>query len=121
MGTFQHAAILTGPFRFQRTGRRADGMGGERYFEPRRHPPMTDESNTEQPKARRPKASKATIEEPIEKQLWKTADPGSSPGIRKNIDAAEYKHSVLGLVHTTARVPLRSHTRNAGSRSYFVY
>ena len=31
--------------------------------------------------------------EPIEKQLWKTADK-----LRKNIDAAEYKHIVLGLV-----------------------
>lgn len=32
-------------------------------------------------------------EEPIEKQLWKTADK-----LRKNIDAAEYKHVVLGLI-----------------------
>jgi type I restriction enzyme M protein len=31
--------------------------------------------------------------EPIEKQLWKTADL-----LRKNIDAAEYKHIVLGLI-----------------------
>lgn len=31
--------------------------------------------------------------EPIEKQLWKTADK-----LRKNIDAAEYKHIVLGLI-----------------------
>ena len=53
---------------------------------------MTDNPNTE-PKAKRPKASKATDEEPIEKQLWKTADK-----LRKNIDAAEYKHIVLGLV-----------------------
>jgi hypothetical protein len=29
--------------------------------------------------------------EPIEKQLWKSADK-----LRKNIDAAEYKHVVLG-------------------------
>ena len=36
---------------------------------------------------------KATTEEPIEKQLWKAADK-----LRKNIDAAEYKHIVLGLV-----------------------
>jgi type I restriction enzyme M protein len=36
---------------------------------------------------------KATNEEPIEKQLWKTADK-----LRKNIDAAEYKHIVLGLI-----------------------
>ena len=30
---------------------------------------------------------------PIEKQLWKSADK-----LRKNIDAAEYKHVVLGLI-----------------------
>lgn len=29
--------------------------------------------------------------EPLEKQLWKAADK-----LRKNIDAAEYKHIVLG-------------------------
>jgi type I restriction enzyme M protein len=32
-------------------------------------------------------------EEPLEKQLWKAADK-----LRKNIDAAEYKHVVLGLI-----------------------
>lgn len=32
-------------------------------------------------------------EDPIEKQLWKAADK-----LRKNIDAAEYKHIVLGLI-----------------------
>jgi type I restriction enzyme M protein len=32
-------------------------------------------------------------EEPIEKQLWKAADK-----LRKNIDAAEYKHIVMGLI-----------------------
>jgi type I restriction enzyme M protein len=41
--------------------------------------------------------AKATMnkptEEPIEKQLWKSADK-----LRKNIDAAEYKHVVLGLI-----------------------
>jgi type I restriction enzyme M protein len=31
--------------------------------------------------------------EPIEKQLWKAADK-----LRKNIDAAQYKHIVLGLI-----------------------
>ncbi|MCG2589525.1 type I restriction-modification system subunit M [Rhodohalobacter sulfatireducens] len=36
---------------------------------------------------------KGTKEEPLEKQLWKTADK-----LRKNIDAAEYKHIVLGLI-----------------------
>ncbi len=32
-------------------------------------------------------------EEALEKQLWKAADK-----LRKNIDAAEYKHIVLGLI-----------------------
>lgn len=32
-------------------------------------------------------------EEPLEKQLWKAADK-----LRKNVDAAEYKHVVLGLI-----------------------
>jgi type I restriction enzyme M protein len=36
---------------------------------------------------------KAPAAEPLEKQLWKTADK-----LRKNIDAAEYKHIVLGLI-----------------------
>lgn len=36
---------------------------------------------------------KNTKEEPIETQLWKAADK-----LRKNIDAAEYKHIVLGLI-----------------------
>ncbi len=39
------------------------------------------------------KANKTVKEEPIEKQLWKSADK-----LRKNIDAAEYKHVVLGLI-----------------------
>ncbi len=34
-----------------------------------------------------------TADEPLEKQLWKSADK-----LRKNIDAAEYKHVVLGLI-----------------------
>lgn len=36
---------------------------------------------------------KQEAEEPLEKQLWKAADK-----LRKNIDAAEYKHIVLGLI-----------------------
>lgn len=36
---------------------------------------------------------KTVTEEPLEKQLWKAADK-----LRKNIDAAEYKHVVLGLI-----------------------
>ena len=39
------------------------------------------------------KQVKPKIDEPIEKQLWKAADK-----LRKNIDAAEYKHIVLGLI-----------------------
>ena len=39
------------------------------------------------------RAKKNNTEEPIEKQLWKSADK-----LRKNIDAAEYKHIVLGLI-----------------------
>jgi type I restriction enzyme M protein len=39
------------------------------------------------------KKSAPTTEEPLEKQLWKAADK-----LRKNIDAAEYKHVVLGLI-----------------------
>lgn len=37
--------------------------------------------------------NKTTTSEPLEKQLWKSADK-----LRKNIDAAEYKHVVLGLI-----------------------
>ncbi|MDO8774985.1 MAG: class I SAM-dependent DNA methyltransferase [Burkholderiaceae bacterium] len=37
--------------------------------------------------------TKPAKEEPLEKQLWKAADK-----LRKNIDAAEYKHVVLGLI-----------------------
>jgi len=39
------------------------------------------------------KSKKTEKKEPIEKQLWKAADK-----LRKNIDAAEYKHIVLGLI-----------------------
>jgi len=39
------------------------------------------------------KTDKHSKEEPLEKQLWKAADK-----LRKNIDAAEYKHVVLGLI-----------------------
>jgi type I restriction enzyme M protein len=35
--------------------------------------------------------SEKSTQEPIETQLWKAADK-----LRKNIDAAEYKHIVLG-------------------------
>ncbi|WP_047451242.1 type I restriction-modification system subunit M [Alistipes sp. ZOR0009] len=39
------------------------------------------------------KKKENAVEEPLEKQLWKAADK-----LRKNIDAAEYKHVVLGLI-----------------------
>jgi type I restriction-modification system DNA methylase subunit len=39
------------------------------------------------------KTSKAEQEEPLEKKLWKAADK-----LRKNMDAAEYKHIVLGMI-----------------------
>lgn len=39
------------------------------------------------------KTEKEIKEEPLETQLWKSADK-----LRKNIDAAEYKHVVLGLI-----------------------
>ncbi len=39
------------------------------------------------------KLKTSTPTEPLEKQLWKSADK-----LRKNIDAAEYKHVVLGLI-----------------------
>ena len=39
------------------------------------------------------KAKKEVLEEPLEKKLWKAADK-----LRKNMDAAEYKHVVLGLI-----------------------
>lgn len=39
------------------------------------------------------KAVKKVKEGPLEQQLWKAADK-----LRKNIDAAEYKHVVLGLI-----------------------
>src|SRR5690606_17870764 len=44
-------------------------------------------------KTAKPKALNAQKQEPLEKQLWKAADK-----LRKNIDAAEYKHIVLGLI-----------------------
>ena len=39
------------------------------------------------------RAKKEQTPEPLEKQLWSAADK-----LRKNIDAAEYKHVVLGLI-----------------------
>ena len=39
------------------------------------------------------KAKKVEQEEKLEQKLWKLADK-----LRKNMDAAEYKHVVLGLI-----------------------
>ena len=44
-------------------------------------------------KPKRARSTKPTVEEPLEKKLWKAADK-----LRKNVDAAEYKHIVLGLI-----------------------
>lgn len=43
--------------------------------------------------AKMAKDKKKQSEEPLEKKLWKAADK-----LRKNMDAAEYKHIVLGLI-----------------------
>ena len=39
------------------------------------------------------KSKKIEVEESLEKKLWAAADK-----LRKNMDAAEYKHVVLGLI-----------------------
>ena len=39
------------------------------------------------------KKDKFEVEEPLQKKLWKAADK-----LRKNMDAAEYKHVALGLI-----------------------
>ena len=44
-------------------------------------------------KKKDPAVRDSQVGEPLEKQLWKAADK-----LRKNIDAAEYKHVVLGLI-----------------------
>jgi len=64
---------------------------------PLQYPPFEDEGQTilnqkEEHMAKNIKEEK-TIDEPLEKKLWKAADK-----LRKNMDAAEYKHIVLGLV-----------------------
>jgi type I restriction enzyme M protein len=40
-----------------------------------------------------PKTKKVQKEQPVEQVLWASADK-----LRKNMDAAEYKHIVLGLI-----------------------
>jgi hypothetical protein len=57
----------------------------------------TEPKGESKPKAKGRKP-KPTAEEPIEKQLWKAADK-----LRKNIDAAEYKHIVPSHDHSTNR------------------
>ncbi len=47
------------------------------------------------------KENKNQNDEPLEKKLWKTADK-----LRKNMDAAEYKHIVLGLIDLIGSVEL---------------
>ena len=59
--------------------------------------PLTMDGHEEKYKGKRMAKAKTNNnnkeEEPLEKQLWKAADK-----LRKNIDAAEYKHIVLGLI-----------------------
>lgn len=54
---------------------------------------MAKKNSAEQEPARRHQDKTATGGEPLEKKLWKAADKS-----RKNMDAAEYKHVVLGLI-----------------------
>ena len=49
---------------------------------------------------------KTEQEESLEKKLWKTADK-----LRKNIDAAEYKHVVLGLIFLKYISMLKNHEK----------
>jgi len=51
------------------------------------------EDNNREGLAEMAKNNNKTQREPLETQLWKAADK-----LRKNIDAAEYKHIVLGLI-----------------------
>lgn len=46
-----------------------------------------------EPNVARSKKETKTKEEPIEEQVWKSADK-----LKKNIDVAKYKHVVLGLI-----------------------
>ena len=74
-------------------------------------------------------------EEPLEKKLWKAADK-----LRKNMDAAEYKHVVLGLIFLKyisdafeelyqklvegkgeMRVPTRKTRMNILPKKFFMY
>jgi type I restriction enzyme M protein len=48
------------------------------------------------------RTAKQKPEEPLEKTLWKSADK-----LRKNMDAAEYKHVVLGLIFRNYSACLR--------------
>ena len=55
------------------------------------------------------KKTKEKNNEPLEAKLWKAADT-----LRKNIDAAEYKHVVLGLVFLKyISMPLKSSITNS--------
>lgn len=81
---------------------------------------MTDKPATEKPAKGRPafaKAAagkKATDQEPIEKQLWKTADK-----LLQHIDAAEYKHIVHGLVFSPAGCRYDPSREMRDPRQYF--
>ena len=51
------------------------------------------------------KAKKEVKEQPVEQVLWAAADK-----LRKNMDAAEYKHIVLGLIFLTPHDSQESQT-----------
>ena len=54
---------------------------------------MAKKTKLVQESPHQPKKRAESDEEPLEKKLWKAADK-----LRKNMDAAEYKHVVLGLI-----------------------
>ena len=57
------------------------------------HPPIIQAEYTIYQGQNMARPKKEIQQEPLEKQLWSAADK-----LRKNIDAAEYKHVVLGLI-----------------------
>jgi len=60
---------------------------------PRKSATAVEEKAVKSPRGRKALAAQPVDQEPLEKKLWKAADK-----LRKNMDAAEYKHVVLGLI-----------------------
>ena len=54
---------------------------------------MAKKAKTDTEITSKPKQKAEVEQEPLEKKLWKAADK-----LRKNMDAAEYKHVALGLI-----------------------